>query len=78
MPERNCKKTGKHKRVLFRDILDSYLPKPAMKAVMPATWQHGMYLQTRDRLFFLCAKTEEERNMWMSGFRYLLASTVTV
>jgi len=29
-------------------------------------------------LFFLCAKTVEDRNMWMSGFRYLLASTLTV
>ena len=45
---------------------------------MPKNWEHGMYLQTRERLFFLCAKSEEDRNMWMSGFRYLLASTVTV
>jgi hypothetical protein len=49
-----------------------------MSDVMPAKWQHGMYLKTRDREFFLVAKTLEDRNMWMAGFRYLLASTVTV
>ena len=37
-----------------------------------------MYLQTTDRLFILCAKSLEDRNMWMSGFRYIIASTITV
>lgn len=45
---------------------------------MPKNWPHGMYLKTRERLFFLMSKTLEDRNMWMAGFRYLLASTVTV
>jgi hypothetical protein len=45
---------------------------------MPEGWPWGFYLNTRERLFFLCSQTQEDRNMWMSGFRYLLASTVTV
>ena len=35
-------------------------------------------LQTRERVYILCAKSEEDRNMWMSGFRYIISSTVTV
>ena len=29
-------------------------------------------------MFILCAQAAEDRNMWMSGFRYIIASTVTV
>jgi len=29
-------------------------------------------------VFILIAKTLEDRNMWMSGFRYIIASTATV
>ena len=76
--ERDSKDPSDIKRILFRDILDCYLPKKLNNQAMPKGWEHGMYLQTRERLFFLCAKCEEDRNMWMSGFRYLLASTVTV
>ena len=77
-PDENCKKAEKWKTVLFRDILDVYVPKEPIKHTMPKNWQHGLYLQTTERLFFLCAKSEEDRNMWMAGFRYLLASTLTV
>ena len=45
---------------------------------MPKGWENPLYLQTRSRLFVLCAKTLEDRNMWMAGFRYILASTLTV
>lgn len=45
---------------------------------MPKNWQNGFYLKTTDRTFFLMAKSLEDRNMWMAGYRYLIASTVTV
>jgi len=54
------------------------LPKEELKSDMPKGWENPLYLQTRFRLFVLCAKTIEDRNMWMAGFRYILASTLTV
>ena len=45
---------------------------------MPKGWVHCLYLQTTERLYILCAKSLEDRNMWMSGFRYIIASTITV
>ena len=62
----------------FRDILDCYLPKKNEKNKPPSGWEHMLYLQTSERLFLLCAKSLDDRNMWMAGLRYLLASTVTV
>lgn len=58
--------------------MDCYLPKKNEKNKPPSGWEHMLYLQTSDRLFLLCAKTLDDRNMWMAGLRYLLASTVTV
>jgi hypothetical protein len=54
------------------------LPKEDIDDQLPKGWEWSIYLQCRERLFVLCAKTEEDRNMWMAGFRYLLASTITV
>ena len=78
MPNKECAKESMWNKIMFRDILDVYVPKEPVKHSMPKSWQHGLYLQTTDRLYFLCARSEEDRNMWMAGFRYLLASTVTV
>ena len=77
---RNDKKSAKpdDKQILFRDILDCYLPKQDLNSEMPKGWENPLYLQTRSRLFVLCAKSLEDRNMWMAGFRYILASTLTV
>lgn len=66
------------KKILFRDILDCYLPLAKPEHKPPKGWEHCLYLRTTERLYFLCARTLDDRNMWMSGFRYLLASTVTV
>jgi hypothetical protein len=76
--EKEDKHQSENKKILFRDILDCYLPKTDIEDQLPKNWEHAIYLQTRDRLFVLCARTEEDRNMWMAGFRYLLASTLTV
>lgn len=78
MPDRCCKKVSQFKITLFRDIKDCHLPKEDMSGQMPKNWQHGFFLITTERTYFLMAKTIEDRNMWMAGFRYLIASTVTV
>ena len=67
-----------NKKVLFRDILDCYLPKKDVSYDLPGKWKHVFYLKTTERIYILCAKCEEDRNMWMAGFRYIIASTVTV
>lgn len=72
------KNKSKIKVVWFRDILDCYLPKKDVQHQLPENWEHCFYLQTRERMFILCAQAAEDRNMWMSGFRYIIASTVTV
>ena len=64
--------------IMFRDILDCYLPKTDIKKSLKKGWEDCLYLQTRNRLYILCTKTLEDRNMWMSGFRYIIASTITV
>lgn len=78
MKDKENKNPKENKKVLFRDILDCYLPKEDIDDQLPKGWEWSIYLQCRERLFVLCAKTEEDRNMWMAGFRYLLASTITV
>jgi hypothetical protein len=63
----------------FRDISDCYLPKGEIdKKNLPKNWAYPFYVQTSERLFVLCAKNSDERNMWMAGFRYVIASTMTV
>lgn len=64
--------------VFFRDIVDCYLPKKDMKDELPKNWKQVFYLKTSERLYILLAKTLEDRNMWMAGFRYIIASTYTV
>lgn len=66
------------KKVLFRDIFDCYLPNKDQKENLPKGWDWYFILQTREREFKLIAKSLDDRNMWMSGFRYLIASTMTV
>lgn len=66
------------KKILFRDILDCYLPKRNVSLDLPGDWKHVFYLKTNERTFILCAKCQDDRNMWMSGFRYIIASTLTV
>ena len=74
----NVDKTSQ-KVIPFRDFQDCYLPKCDIKgSSLPKTWQWPFYVQTLDRLYVLCAKTEQERSIWMSGFRYVIASTLTV
>ena len=45
---------------------------------LPKGWTHAFYVMTIDRLYVLCAPSDEERKMWMAGFRYVIASTLTV
>lgn len=63
----------------FRDITDCYPPQQVIDGKsLPNNWPFPFYLQTQRRLFVLCAKRADERKMWIAGFRYVIASTVTV
>ena len=65
-----------NKRILFRDIIDCYLPKQDIENYdLPKNWKWAFYVKCLERLYILTTKTSDERNMWMAGFRYLLAST---
>ena len=67
------------KVIPFRDVTDCYLPKGEIdKANLPKNWSFPFYVQTTERVYVLCAKNVNERNMWMAGFRYVIASTLTV
>jgi hypothetical protein len=45
---------------------------------IPKGWEHTFALQTQDRQYILFAPTNEERIMWMTGFKYAIASTAIV
>lgn len=63
----------------FRDVLDCYLPRNLIdRASLPKNWQYPFFLKTTNRLYTLISKSEHERRMWVAGFRYVIASTVTV
>lgn len=73
------KKDKKRKQIPFRDVKDCYLPQKNLKTdCLPKNWQFAFYVDTVERVYVLCAKTAEERSMWMAGFNYLIASTITV
>lgn len=63
----------------FRDITDCYPPQQIIDGrSLPNNWPYPFYLQTLGRLYILCARRSDERKMWIAGFRYVIASTVTV
>ena len=67
------------KVIPFRSVQDVYLPNVVtMKRNMPSNWYFPFTLDTIDRKFLLFTKTSDERKMWIAGFRYVIASTVTV
>ena len=69
----------KVKIIPFRSVLDCYIPSASVKqASVPKNWPHIFYVHTIERTYSLCAKSEAERKMWMAGFRYVIASTLTV
>ena len=63
----------------FRDILECYPPMQVIDGrSLPNNWPFPFYLKTVHRLYILCARTANERKMWIAGFRYVIASTLTV
>ena len=71
-------KTSKNKKaIMFRDILDCYLPKEST-GNLPKDWLWQFCVVCSNRTFTFTTKTQDERNMWMAGFRYLIVSTVAV
>ena len=72
-------KNPKLKIIPFRSIKDCYLARQDLTHMsLPKGWTHAFYVMTIDRLYVLCAPSDEERKMWMAGFRYVIASTLTV
>jgi|APSaa5957512535_1039671.scaffolds.fasta_scaffold230981_1 hypothetical protein len=75
----NDPKNSKVKVIPFRSVKDCYLARSDVSNMsLPKGWQHAFYVVTIDRLYVLCSPSDEERKMWMAGFRYVIASTLTV
>ena len=45
---------------------------------IPKGWEYTMALQTLERQYILFCPTEKERDMWIAGFKYAVASTAVV
>ena len=63
----------------FRSILDC--SKPCVTSIpsdVPKKWRHLFMLRTIDRVFTLFAQSENEVDIWMAGFIYVITSTRTV
>jgi len=44
----------------------------------PKNWKYAILVVTTDRPYVLYVCSSEERMMWLSGFEYLIASTIEV
>lgn len=72
-------KNPKLKVIPFRSVKDCYLARADVSNLsLPKGWQYAFYVITIDRMYVLCSPSDEERKMWMAGFRYVIASTLTV
>jgi hypothetical protein len=62
------------KRILFKDIISSYIPNDEMKMRKEAhkKYQHPFIVQADGKLFELYSNTTDERLMWLSGFSYII------
>lgn len=54
------------------------MPSTVTSQSFPNNWPYVFFVKTIERDYVLYAKTEDERKMWMAGFRYVIASTQTV
>ena len=72
-------KESKIKVIPFRNILECFLPtvdyERKAKQVCSRTFNFPFFMKTEDRLFELYTSTDEERDLWMSGFMYSIKST---
>lgn len=70
------------KKVPFRNIISCYLPnaksEERIRQVCSKTYRFPFFLKTLDRMYELCSSSEEERNMWIAGFSYIIVSTSQV
>ena len=81
-PDENCTKQKDIKTITFWDIHDVTLPENDIlfnnQYFLPNGWVFCFNLKTRNRVFTLICKSKDDRNMWISCFRYVIASTVAV
>jgi len=68
------------KQIQFREVKScSLTPTEDMNRGIPmppkGIFQHFFFVITIDRVFTLYASSEEERNIWLAGFDYLIKST---
>jgi hypothetical protein len=45
---------------------------------VPAFWEFNFFIKTNSREYSLFANKHGEREIWMAGFKYVIASTKTV
>lgn len=69
-------------KIPFGGVLDcsqpSELEEISLQKEMSKTYCYPFYVKTNERDFTLCAASEEERQMWMAGFKYVMISTKQV
>lgn len=72
--------TQECKIIPFRSIKECSLPTDSSfpSKRLPKNWQMAFHVKTIERDFTFMTQTESERKMWMAGFRYVIASTLTV
>lgn len=63
--------------IQFRDILSCYRMEDESKLlkICSKTFCFPFVVETRDRSFVLFATSEDERQLWMYGFDYVICST---
>ena len=80
--------TMQHKRELdmskdtlfnFRDVKECYLPSKdileKISDIAPWSYTFPFYVEIKDRKYLLFVFSEEEREMWVHGFTYVIKST---
>ena len=73
----------KVKQIAFAHIQKCYIPTPKnvikiMEDIPSKTFKYPFIVKTIERMFLLFAPTEQERDMWIAGFEYIIVSTMQV
>lgn len=77
---RKMQDNKKIKNILFREILKVYKPQASADATLRklasgSQYIYPFFVKTTVRQFELYTSSEEEREMWVAGFRYVIVST---
>jgi hypothetical protein len=70
------------KKINFREIVDCYLPLEKHEAIMRGgcheDFTHPFILKTNERVFELYSSLKQERELWLTAFKYVVKSLKVV